>query len=50
MCNYFLVKKKIGDTNSVHARLKEVTDNSYWISPLLQAFKLQLLIGYSQQK
>ena len=31
MCNYLLVKKKIWYTNSVHARLKEITDNLYWI-------------------
>ena len=31
MCNYLLIKKKIRETNSAHARLKEVTDNLYWI-------------------
>ena len=31
MCNYLLIKKKIEDTNSAHARLKEVTNNIYWI-------------------
>ena len=29
MCNYLLIKKKIEDTNSAHARLKEVTNNIY---------------------
>ena len=29
MRNYLLVKKKIGDTISAHARLKEESDNFY---------------------
>ena len=35
MRNYLLAQRKIGDTNSAHARLKEIQDNLYQIfSPL----------------
>ena len=35
MHNYLLIQKKIGDTNSAHARLNEIWDNLYRIfSPL----------------
>ena len=51
MHNYVLTQRKIRDTNSAHARLKEIPDNIYTkYSPYLQAFKLQLPIGYSRQK
>ena len=43
MCNYLLVKKKIWYTNSVHARLKEITDNLYWIfSPFYKLLNYNL--------
>ena len=50
MRNYVLSQKKIGDTNSAQVRLKEIPNNIMNIIPYLQAFKLQLLIGYSWKK
>ena len=49
MHNYVLTQKKIGDTISAHVRLKEIPNNMN-IIPYLQAFKLQLPIGYSWKK
>lgn len=48
--NYVLIQKKIGDTISARVRLKEIPNNIMNIIPYLQAFKLQLLIGYSWKK
>ena len=50
MHNYVLTQKKIGDTISAHVRLKEILNNIMNIIPYLQAFKLQLPIGYSWKK
>lgn len=47
MCNYVVAQKKIEDTNSAHARLKETLDNIYWIfSPVNKAlnYKFRLVI------
>ena len=39
MLNYLLVKKKMGNTDSAHARLNEVTD----ISPFYKLLNLNFL-------
>ena len=50
MRNYVLTQKKIGDTISAHVRLKEILNNIMNIILYLQAFKLQLPIGYLWKK
>ena len=50
MHNYVLTQKKIGDTISAHVRLKEILNNIMNIILYLQAFKLQLPIGYLWKK
>ena len=47
---YVLTQKKIGDTISAHVRLKEILNNIMNIILYLQAFKLQLPIGYLWKK